>query len=140
MSVEEYAGLWQVRPGLAIAMSVFMLALLGFPIFGGIGFFAKWYVLQAALQAPYPQTKLAVWLVITSVVSAGYYLYVVMVMFMKPRASTAELPERAGGWTRAVVWASVVIILVFGLFPDAIVSFTQRSAPVVSRDIALQPR
>ena len=140
MSVEEYAGLWQVRPGLAIAMSVFMLALLGFPIFGGIGFFAKWYVLQAALQAPYPQTKLAIWLVVTSVVSAGYYLYVVMVMFMKPRASTATLPERAGGWTRTVVWASVIIILVFGLFPDAIVSFTQRSAPVVSRDIALQPR
>ncbi|HET9636194.1 MAG TPA: NADH-quinone oxidoreductase subunit N [Gemmatimonadaceae bacterium] len=140
MSVEEYAGLWQVRPGLAIAMAVFMLALLGFPIFGGIGFFAKWYVLQAALQAPYPQTKLAIWLVVTSVVSAGYYLYVVMVMFMKPRATTAMLPERAGGWTRTVVWASVVIILVFGLFPDAIVSFTQRSAPVVSRDIALQPR
>jgi len=140
MSVEEYAGLWQVRPGLAIAMSVFMLALLGFPIFGGIGFFAKWYVLQAALQAPFPQTKLAVWLVITSVVSAGYYLYVVMVMFMKPRATAAALPDRAGGWTGAVVWASVVIILVFGLFPDAIVSFTQRSAPVVSRDIALQPR
>jgi NADH-quinone oxidoreductase subunit N len=140
MSVEEYAGLWQVRPGLAVAMSVFMLALLGFPIFGGIGFFAKWYVLQAALQAPYPQTKLAVWLVVTSVVSAGYYLYVVMVMFMKPRDSAAALPEHAGGWTRTVVWASVVIILVFGLFPDAIVSFTQRSAPVVSRDIALQPR
>jgi NADH-quinone oxidoreductase subunit N len=140
MSVEEYAGLWQVRPGLAIAMAVFMLALLGFPIFGGIGFFAKWYVLQAALQAPYPQTKLAIWLVVTSVVSAGYYLYVVMVMFMKPRATTATLPERAGGWTRTVVWASVIIILVFGLFPDAIVSFTQRSAPVVSRDIALQPR
>jgi NADH-quinone oxidoreductase subunit N len=140
MTVEEYAGLWQVRPGLAVAMSVFMLALLGFPIFGGIGFFAKWYVLQAALQAPYPQTKLAVWLVITSVVSAGYYLYVVMVMFMKPRATAAVLPDRPGGWTRTVVWASVVIILVFGLFPDAIVSFTQRSAPVVSRDIALQPR
>ena len=32
------------------AMAVFMLALLGFPIFGGIGFFAKWYVLQAALR------------------------------------------------------------------------------------------
>ncbi len=140
MTVEEYAGLWQVRPGLAVAMSVFMLALLGFPIFGGIGFFAKWYVLQAALQAPYPQTKLAVWLVITSVVSAGYYLYVVMVMFMKPRTTAAVLPDRPGGWTRTVVWASVVIILVFGLFPDAIVSFTQRSAPVVSRDIALQPR
>jgi len=94
MGVEEYAGLWNVRPGLAVAMAVFMLALLGFPIFGGIGFFAKWYVLQAALQAPFPQTRLAVLLVVTSLVSAGYYLYVVMVMFMKPRNALAVLPAR----------------------------------------------
>jgi NADH-quinone oxidoreductase subunit N len=138
LDVEEYAGLWSVRPGMAVAMAIFMLALLGFPIFGGIGFFAKWYVLQAALQAPFPQTRLAIVLVVTSVVSAGYYLYVVMVMFMKPRASTAILPERSSGWTRAVVWASAAIIIIFGLFPDAIVSFTQKSAPAVVRDVALQ--
>jgi NADH-quinone oxidoreductase subunit N len=131
MSVEEYAGLWSVRPGLAVAMAIFMLALLGFPIFGGIGFFAKWYILQAALQSPYPQTRLAVLLVVTSVVSAGYYLYVVMVMFMKPRNSAAVVPERTSGWTSTVVWASAAIILIFGLFPDAIVSITQRSAPAV---------
>jgi NADH-quinone oxidoreductase subunit N len=135
MSVEEYAGLWTVRPGLAGAMAVFMLALLGFPVFGGIGFFAKWYVLQAALQAPFPQTRLAVLLVITSVVSAGYYLYVVMVMFMKPRDNTASLPERTGGWTRAVVWGSAAVILVFGLFPDAIVSLTRRSTPTLTTDV-----
>jgi len=140
MGVEEYAGLWTVRPGLAVAMAVFMLALLGFPIFGGIGFFAKWYVLQAALQSPSPQTRLAIVLVVTSLVSAGYYLYVVMVMFMKPRASAAMMPARTGRWTRAVVWTSAAIILIFGLFPDAIVSFTQRSAPAVTRDIALRPR
>jgi len=134
MSVEEYAGLWTVRPGLAGAMAVFMLALLGFPIFGGIGFFAKWYVLQAALQAPFPQTRLAVLLVITSLVSAGYYLYVVMVMFMKPRDATASMPDRTGGWTRAVVWGSVAVILFFGLFPDAIVSFTRRSTPTLTTD------
>jgi NADH-quinone oxidoreductase subunit N len=140
MDVEEYAGLWNVRPGLAAAMAIFMLALLGFPIFGGIGFFAKWYVLQAALQGPFPQTKLAIVLVVTSVVSAGYYLYVVMVMFMKPRTSAAPVPERAAGWTRAVVWASAAVIIIFGLFPDAIVSFTQESAPAVVRDVAVRPR
>lgn len=140
MGVEEYAGLWTVRPGLAAAMAVFMLALLGFPIFGGIGFFAKWYVLQAALQAPAPQTRLAIILVLTSLVSAGYYLYVVMVMFMKPRTSTLALPARTGGWTRAVVWGSAAIILIFGLFPDALVSMTQRSAPAVTGDVALRPR
>ncbi|HYU53271.1 MAG TPA: NADH-quinone oxidoreductase subunit N [Gemmatimonadaceae bacterium] len=140
MSVEEYAGLWSVRPGLAVAMTVFMLALLGFPIFGGIGFFAKWYVLQAALQAPFPQTRLAVILVVTSVVSAGYYLYVVMVMFMKPRAAAAVVPERASGWTSAVVWGSAAVILIFGLFPDAVVSFTQRSTPAVSKEVAVRSR
>jgi NADH-quinone oxidoreductase subunit N len=135
MSVEEYAGLWTVRPGLAGAMAVFMLALLGFPIFGGIGFFAKWYVLQAALQAPFPQTRLAVLLVITSLVSAGYYLYVVMVMFMKPRDNAAPLPGITDRWTRAVVWGSAAVILVFGLFPDAIVSFTRRSSPSIATDL-----
>jgi NADH-quinone oxidoreductase subunit N len=140
MSVEEYAGLWTVRPGLAVAMAVFMLALLGFPIFGGIGFFAKWYVLQAALQSPAPQTRLAIILVVTSLVSAGYYLYVVMVMFMKPRASAALVPASTGAWTRVVVWGSAAVILIFGLFPDAIVSLTQRSAPAVREAIALRPR
>ncbi|HEY8832865.1 MAG TPA: hypothetical protein VIM21_10175, partial [Gemmatimonadaceae bacterium] len=100
--------------------------------------FAKWYVLQAALQAPFPQTRLAVLLVITSLVSAGYYLYVVMVMFMKPRDSTAALPERTGGWTRTVVWASAAVILIFGLFPDAIVSFTRRSTPTLTTDSAVR--
>jgi NADH-quinone oxidoreductase subunit N len=139
MGVEEYAGLWSVRPGLATAMAVFMLALLGFPIFGGIGFFAKWYVLQAALQAPFPQTRLAVILVLTSLVSAGYYLYVVMVMFMKPRSSDLALPERTNGWTRAVVWGSAAVILIFGLFPDAIVSFTHRSTLPIPRVVSPAP-
>ncbi|MEX2110006.1 MAG: NADH-quinone oxidoreductase subunit N [Gemmatimonadaceae bacterium] len=133
MGVEEYSGLFSIRPGMAVAMAVFMLALLGFPIFGGIGFFAKWYVLQAALQAPAPQTRLAVILVLTSLLSAGYYLYVVMVMFMKPRASTAVVPSRTPRWTGAVVWASAAIILVFGLFPDVLVSFAKRSTPGVVR-------
>jgi len=39
-----------------------------------------------------------------------------------------------------VVWASAAIILIFGLFPDAIVSFTQRSAPAVTKAIAQRPR
>src|SRR5207248_658259 len=92
LSVEEYAGLWDVRPGLAVAMAVFMLALLGFPIFGGIGFFAKWYIIKSAISATAPQFRLAVILVLTSLVSAGYYLYVVMVMFMRPREDDAIAP------------------------------------------------
>jgi len=76
----------------------------------------------------------------TSVISAGYYLYVVMVMFMKPRSTKVSLPARAGGWTSAVVWASAAIILIFGLFPDALVSLTQRSTPAVGKEVALRSR
>ena len=118
---DDLTGLWSVRPWLACAMTVFMLALMGFPVFGGAGFFAKWYVLKAALDAPRPQTTLAVVIVLTTVISAGYYLYVVMVMFMRPRgADAAEVPP-TGGWTRLVMVGSAAILLVLGVAPDLVV-------------------
>src|SRR4051812_39822606 len=112
--LDDLAGLWSVRPWLALSMGVIMLALLGFPVFGGAGFFAKWYVLQAALQSPAPQTALAVVLVLTTVVSAGYYLYVVMLMFMRPRAADAPVTTRAGGLTQVVLALSVALLLIIG--------------------------
>ncbi|MEP7343692.1 MAG: proton-conducting transporter membrane subunit, partial [Gemmatimonadaceae bacterium] len=129
--VEDYNGLWHVRPGMAIAMTVFMLALLGFPIFGGMGFFAKWYVLQAALQAQAPQTRLAVLLVLTTTISAGYYLYVVLSMFMKPRPENALPLPVTGGVTRFVIAASVAVILFFGVFPDPVVRWTRAGIDLV---------
>ncbi|MGH7618919.1 MAG: NADH-quinone oxidoreductase subunit N [Gemmatimonadaceae bacterium] len=125
--VDELSGLWTVRPWLSLAMAVLMMSLLGFPIFGGAGFFAKWYLLQAALQAPFKQTLLAVVLVLTTVISAGYYLWVVMVMFMRPRADDAPLPERAGGMTQVVLVVSVVLILIIGVVPDYAVQQTKKA-------------
>jgi NADH-quinone oxidoreductase subunit N len=124
--IEDYHGLWHERPGMAVAMTVFMLALLGFPIFGGMGFFAKWYVLQAAIQAPAPQTRLAVILVLTTTISAGYYLGLVVAMFMKPRPAGAAALPPAGILSRAVIVMSVALILVFGAWPDPIVKLVNR--------------
>jgi NADH-quinone oxidoreductase subunit N len=131
LNIEDYAGLWSVKPWLATAMAVFMLALLGFPIFGGIGFFAKYWIIQSALQAPVPQTKLAVILVITSVVSAGYYLYVVMVMFMRPRPDNAPAIASPAGWTRSVIAAAAILILVLGVLPNSVIRWTQKSSNAV---------
>jgi NADH-quinone oxidoreductase subunit N len=121
-------GLWQVRPGLAMAMAVFMLALLGFPLAGGIGFFAKWYVLQAALQAPVPQTALSIILVVATVVSATFYLYVVMVMFMRPRPVDAEALVPTPALTRVVIATAVTVILLFGVYPTPLVSVARATA------------
>lgn len=135
LNVDDYAGLWTVRPWLSVAMAVCMLSLLGFPIFGGAGFFAKWYVIQAALQAPEPQVRLVVLLVLTSVISAGYYMYVVLVMFMKPRGEIANVADSrtVGSATKWVIGLSTVILLALGVYPSALVSLTQRgSAPLHS--------
>ncbi|HEU4641723.1 MAG TPA: NADH-quinone oxidoreductase subunit N [Gemmatimonadaceae bacterium] len=129
--LRDFAGLWRVRPWLAAAMAVFMLALLGFPIAGGMGFFAKWYVIQAALGASSPQTHLAVVLVLASVVSAGYYLAVVMVMFMRPRAEDAPAPRRVGLGTGLVIGLATVALLVFGIFPTGFVRLASHGTPVI---------
>jgi NADH-quinone oxidoreductase subunit N len=140
--VEDFHGLWHSNPGLAVAMMVFMLALLGFPIFGGMGFFAKWYVLQAALQSPAPQTRLAIILVVTSTISAGYYVSVVMVMFMKQRLADARPIPPMPGLTRLVVAGSVALILFFGVYPDPLVRLAKASsslgAPAAPRPVDLR--
>ena len=128
LTIDSYSGLWNDRPWMAAAMTVFMLALLGFPIVGGIGFLAKWYVLQAALQAPAPQARLAVLLVVTTAISAGYYLQVVRVMYMKPRPAEAVIPVPTGGLTRLVIAASAILIVVLGLFPDSVAGLARRGA------------
>lgn len=127
--MDELAGLWSVRPWTALAMAVLMLALLGFPIFGGAGFYAKWYVIQAALQSPMQQTALVVVLVLTTVVSAGYYLYVIMVMFMRPRVEGIAVPEPAGSLTRLVLVSTVVLLLVLGIVPDYVVRISWAGRP-----------
>jgi NADH-quinone oxidoreductase subunit N len=129
--LDDLKGLWAVHPWLATAMAVIMLALLGFPIFGGAGFFAKWYVLQAALQATIPQTTLAVAVVLTSVISAGYYLYVIVVMFMKAPDPDREAVPRTPILTRAVLAVTVIGILVLGVYPNWIQALAQKGWPRV---------
>ena len=129
VTTEDLSGLWTVRPWLAIAMTVFMLSLMGFPIFGGAGFLGKWFVLQAALQAPRPQIALAVVLVLTTVISAGYYLYVVLVMFMRPRPASANVPMETPGWTQFVMVACATAILVLGVMPEYSVRFANVGLP-----------
>ncbi len=135
LSLDGYAGLWRARPWLAIAMAVFMLALLGFPIAGGMGFFAKWYVIQAALASePVPQIFLAVWVVVTSVVSAGYYLGVIMAMFMQtPAEGAAPLPP-IPGLTKTVIGVSAIVILAIGVYPNQVLRLMRDSAPAVATE------
>jgi NADH-quinone oxidoreductase subunit N len=126
LEIADLAGLWLVRPGLASGLAVFLLAFMGMPLVGGAGFFAKWLVLQSALQASSPQHVLAVILALTSFVSAGYYLSVVGTMFLRPRPDQAPIirvPALASG----VVLACAVTLLGLGLYPSPLITLARRA-------------
>lgn len=128
VEVGDLAGLWLVRPGLAVAMAVCLLAFMGMPLLGGAGFFAKWLVLEAALGAAAPQRVLAVVLALTSFLSAGYYLAVVGAMFLRPRpegATTISVPPLA----RGVLVACVAMLLAFGVYPSPLIALARRAVP-----------
>jgi NADH-quinone oxidoreductase subunit N len=113
--IDDLSGLASQRPWLAFAMTVFMLSLLGFP--GTAGFIGKWYILSSIVQSD--QLLLAVILVLASVVSAGFYLPVVMVMYMKPATSEdAHRNVHLVGPARMVVTFVTVLLLLFGVWPN----------------------
>jgi NADH-quinone oxidoreductase subunit N len=115
VSIDDLAGLASKRPWLAFAMAVCMLSLLGFP--GTAGFIGKWYILIAATNAG--QNVLAAILVLTSVVSAGYYLPVIMAMYMKPEPiEAAHVDVVLDRWARGAVTAVVIGLLLFGVWPN----------------------
>ena len=75
--VDDLAGLGRTDPAMALAMTVFMFSMAGIPPLAG--FFGKYFVIGAAIQGGY--TTLAVVAVLTSAVSAYYYLRVIKVMW-----------------------------------------------------------
>jgi NADH-quinone oxidoreductase subunit N len=129
--IDDLSGLASRRPWVALAMAVFMLSLLGFP--GTAGFIGKWTILRAAVEADLQ--VLAVVLVGASVVSAGYYLPVIMNMYMKPqegeRAVEAEARLELPGGARWVVGVCAAMLLLFGVWPNRALDVAERG----SRDL-----
>ena len=85
-TIDDLAGLAKSRPFVAGILALFMFSLVGLPPFAG--FFAKWQVFLAAMEAQL--FVLAVIGMLASAVSAFYYLRVIKVMFFdEPTASYA---------------------------------------------------
>jgi NADH-quinone oxidoreductase subunit N len=124
--VEDYAGLWNERPGLATLMTIFLLSLGGFPPMAG--FIAKWYVFTAAVRAGYP--VLAIIGVLTSVVSVFFYVRVVVMMYMTERDAPARIPAvpLAAGVSLVV---SAIIIFYLGLLPARILDLAAASVSTI---------
>lgn len=127
LNVEDMAGLGVRQPGTAALLTIFLLSLIGVPLTGG--FFGKFYVFKAALDAD------LVWLTVlgllNSAVAAYYYLRIIVVMYMhEPGEASATLPPLANSM-RVVLWTSAAATLALGIFPGWVLEFAGRSAELV---------
>jgi NADH-quinone oxidoreductase subunit N len=105
LQLEDYCGLGNKYPVLAAAMLVFMLSFIGVP--PTIGFVGKFYLFRTVLEGGY--TWLAVIGVLTSLLSAYYYLRVVVNMYM--REGDPEIYQDLLVQLVSIVGAVAVILL-----------------------------
>ncbi|HYA24220.1 MAG TPA: NADH-quinone oxidoreductase subunit N [Terriglobales bacterium] len=123
VTLEDYAGLGSRSPLLAAILTIFLLSLIGIPITGG--FFAKFYVFSAALQANL--VGLVIIGVINSAVAAYYYLRVMVVMYMRePRGEVPVSPVPAGLGVALAI--SVVATIYLGILPGRVLEYAGRTA------------
>jgi NADH-quinone oxidoreductase subunit N len=124
VSLDTVAGLAVSRPWISAALGICMLSLLGFP--GTFGFIGKWQILVSLLGGQH--YLVAVILVLASVVSAGYYLPVIMSLYMRPApAERAEVPS-LGMAAVATVAIAVTLVVVLGVWPMPALDASQASA------------
>ena len=123
VTLEDYAGLGKRSPVLAATFTFFLMSLIGIPITGG--FFAKFYVLNAALKSGL--VGLAILLVLNSALGAYYYLRIIVMMYMRePRREipVSVVPSAAGLAIAVCVFATLYL----GVFPNHVLDITTQSA------------
>ena len=103
--IEDFRGLGRKRPVLAFAMMVFLLSLAGIPPL--VGFFGKFYLFKLAIEQGY--VTLTVLALLTSAVSAYYYLGVVSQMYFREPEGEA-IPM--GATSVFIVTLACILILV----------------------------
>jgi NADH-quinone oxidoreductase subunit N len=121
-TLDDLAGLAARKPGLAVAMTLFLLSLAGVPPLAG--FLGKLYVFSAAVQADL--TWLAVVGVVNSVISAYYYLRVVVAMWIGegvPPEAAPVCPALQVG-----VGIAAVATVLLGLWPAPILELARVAA------------
>jgi len=122
VNIEDYAGVAQKYPWIALAMAIGMISLIGLP--PTAGFFGKYYLFTAVLQQGY--AWLAIIGILNSILSVYYYLRVVVTMYMKePKTdwtgvSGLNLTRLAATiCVVAILWAGIGSFNLLAVFPGA---------------------
>ncbi len=129
-AIGRFRGLGWTRPWLAAMLVVCLLSLAGFPPTGG--FIGKLYLLRAAMAAG--ETRLAVLLVLTSLVSYYYYIRVIWKMYFEGAPEVAiPLPPSGRGFRLAGA-ITVLTILAAGIWPGPAIDATEAAGTSILRE------
>lgn len=117
--MQAYRGLGARKPVLAAAMTVAMISLIGLGIPGTIGFWGKWFIFKEAVSSGL--IMIAVTAMVTSGISAYYYLRLVVLMYMRDPSSEAIVEKGEvvlpGFASRAVIGVATACVVIYGVFP-----------------------
>lgn len=108
LNLDDYAGLGRKRPALAAVMAVAMLSFTGVP--PTLGFVGKFFLFRTVMEGGY--VGLALIGVLTSLVSAFYYLRVVVIMYMRD----GEPEVRSEPWLQAMAYGSAIGVVALSIF------------------------
>jgi NADH-quinone oxidoreductase subunit N len=120
-NIADLAGLARTNGPMAFFLGAMMFSLAGIPPLGG--FFAKFYVFAAAIEANL--FALAVIGVLCSVVGAFYYLRIVKVMYFDDPAPAFD---QAGFWVRLVLAVSTVLVIFYSIVPGPLTTAAMAAA------------
>jgi NADH-quinone oxidoreductase subunit N len=124
IQVSDFAGLGQRSGALALSMALFLISLAGIPPLAG--FWAKFFIFTAAIDAGGAGPWLAVGMVVNSVISLVYYLSIVRAMYFEPVAEPV-IPMRTPAPVMAVVGLAAAAVVVVGILPQLIAQFPPAS-------------
>jgi NADH-quinone oxidoreductase subunit N len=111
--IKDFAGLSKTNPMLAATMAIFMFSMAGIPPL--VGFFGKFYVFLAAIEAQL--YVLAVVGVLTSVIGAYYYLRIVKLMYFDDPVEAFDRPIGREMTVILAVTSLLILLLTVGLAP-----------------------
>lgn len=112
--ISDFRGLARTHPGLAAAMALFLLSLVGVPPLAG--FVGKFYVFSAALNEGL--VALVIIAAVNSVISAYYYIRVIVAMYMQEgEAAPAERLRPHPGLLISIS-AAVLAVIAIGVYPQ----------------------
>jgi len=121
-NIKDLSGLSQTNSALAIAVSICIFSMAGIPPMAG--FFGKFYVVLAAIQANL--TWLAVAGVVSSVVACYYYLKIIKTMYFDEPAPAFDVGSPIA--VRAVIIIGAGVTLLFFLYPTPLIEVAKLAA------------